>query len=60
VFFLGCWFVGLCGVVYSFAELNLNSLETSISNADKVNKAFKQYSQKNLEANFERFTQENK
>ena len=57
---MGSWLDPKSGEVYSFAELNLNSLETSIGNADKVNKAFKQYSQKNLEANFERFTQENK
>ncbi len=57
---IGSWRDKNSGEVYSFAELNLNTLEASISNADKVNKSFKQYSEKNLEANFERFTKENK
>ncbi len=57
---IGSWKDKNSGVVYSFAELNLNTLETSIGNADKINQSFKQYSEKNLEANFERFTKENK
>ncbi len=57
---IGSWRDTNSGDIYSFAELNLNTLETSISNADKINQSFKQYSEKNLEANFERFTKENK
>ena len=57
---IGSWRDTHSGDVYSFAELNLNTLETSISNADKINQSFKQYTEKNLEADFERFTKENK
>jgi len=57
---IGSWRDTQSGNVYSFAELNLNSLETSISNADKINESFKKYTEKNLEANFKRFTKENK
>lgn len=56
---IGSWRDIDSGLVYSFAELNLNTLEASISNADKINQSFKQYTEKNLEANFERFTKEN-
>jgi len=56
---IGSWRDSSSGVIYSFAELNLNTLETSISNADKINQSFKKYTEKNLEANFERFAKEN-
>ena len=56
---IGSWRSTKSGEVYSFAELDLKKLETSISNADKVNQAFKNYSKQNLEANFDRFTQGN-
>ena len=57
---IGSWRDTNSGVVYSFAELNLNTLEASIGNADKINESFKKYTEKNLEANFKRFTKENK
>lgn len=57
---IGSWRDTNSGEIYSVAELNLNTLETSISNADKINQSFKRYADKNLEANFERFTKENK
>ena len=56
---IGSWRDINSGDIYSFAELNLNTLEASINNADKINQSFKQYTEKNLEANFERFTKEN-
>jgi hypothetical protein len=56
---IGSWRSTKSGEVYSFAELDLKKLETSISNADKVNQSFKDYSKQNLEANFDRFTQGN-
>jgi hypothetical protein len=56
---IGSWRSTKSGEVYSFAELDLKKLETSIANADKVNQSFKDYSKQNLEANFDRFTQGN-
>jgi hypothetical protein len=56
---IGSWRSTESGEVYSFAELDLKKLETSISNADKINQSFKDYSKQNLETNFDRFTKEN-
>jgi hypothetical protein len=56
---IGSWRSTQSGEVFSFAELDLEKLETSISNADKINQSFKNYSKQNLEANFDRFTKEN-
>ena len=57
---IGSWRSSKSGDVYSFAELDLKKLEASISNADKINKSFKEFSKKHLHANFDRFTKENK
>ncbi len=56
---IGSWRDTNTGYIYSFAELNLSTLEASISNADKINPSFKKYTEQNLEANFERFDKEN-
>lgn len=57
---IGSWRDTNSGEIYSFAELNLDTLEASISNADKINQSFKKYTETNLEANFERFAKESK
>ncbi len=56
---IGSWRSTESGELFSFAELDLEKLETSINNADKINQSFKDYSKQNLEANFDRFSKEN-
>ena len=56
---IGSWRSPKSGQLFSFAELDLKKLEASISNAAKINQSFKNYSEQNLEANFDRFTKGN-
>ncbi len=48
------------GEIYSFAQLDLKNLTNAINNATTISESFKEYSNKNLISNFDRFTQENK
>lgn len=43
------------GTIYSFAEMDMQSLDQAIENANKLSEDFRQYYQRKATANFERF-----
>lgn len=51
----GHWRDENTGTIYSFAEMDMQSLDQAIENANKLSENFRQYYESNATANFKRF-----
>jgi hypothetical protein len=56
---LGHWKDKKTGDIYAFAELNLDSMDELIAQAENLSSSFKQYYQQSRSANFDRFSKSN-
>ncbi len=52
---LGHWKDSKTGIIYALAELDTKSMDKAMATANKLSDNFKQYYQKNADANFDRF-----
>ncbi len=55
---IGNWRDKKSGMLYSFAELDLKKLQSSITNAEAMNASFKKYFNDEFDASFDRFLKE--
>mgnify|MGYP005723497231 CR=1 FL=1 len=55
----GHWRDKRSGNIYSFAQMDMKTLDNAIAAADKLSQNFKQFYQQNSGANFQRFMSEN-
>jgi hypothetical protein len=57
---LGHWKDSKTGIIYALAELDTKSLDKAMATANKLSDNFKQYYQKNVDAHFDRFVEDQK